>query len=66
MKECIKKIDFNKNIILYHHNEFIFALRMKHFTSHGWRNKRYYSITKKNDLRNKQLKKGVQLTINFI
>lgn len=65
MIEFIEQIDFNTNIILYHQNKFIFALRMKYFTSHGWRNKRYYTITKNNDLRKMKLKKGIQLTINF-
>lgn len=65
MKEFICKIDFNKNIVLYHQNEFIFALRMKFFTNYPWRNKRYASLELKNDLRKKLEKKELQLTINF-
>ena len=69
MREFIEKIDFNKNIVLYHQNEFIHALRMKNFTNYGWRNKIYVKYQLKNDLRKKQekklVKKDLQLTINF-
>ena len=65
MKEFIEKIDFTKNIVLYHQNDFIHALRMKNFTNYRWRNKRYYVISKKNDLRKLKEKKDLQLIINF-